>query len=381
MTDHAPGNPAWTVVAPALGLVLLVATWGRDLPTAVMSLVAVVMMAAVVAAVHHAEIVAVRVGEPFGTLILAVAVTVIEVALILTIMLGGGDDAATLARDTAFAAVMIIVNGIVGTCLLVGTIRHHEQDFKSSGATGAVGALTVLVTLTLVLPTFTRSTEGPTLSTPQLLFMALIAVVLYGVFVFVQTIRHRHYFLPDAPEGPEGESDTDDTDDTDDADDADDVVAHPVPTERAARLSLGLLVVCLVSVVGLAKVLSPTLKDAVAAVGAPVSSVGVLIALLVLAPETLAAVRAAAANRLQTSMNLAFGSGMASIGLTIPAIAVASLFVDTPLELGLGGTEIVLLVLTIANVILTVQLRRVTVLQGAIHLSIFAAFLFLAVSP
>jgi Ca2+:H+ antiporter len=325
-----------------------------------MAVVASVMVVSVVAAVHHAEIVALKVGEPFGTLILAIAVTVIEVALILTIMLGGSGEAATLARDTAFAAVMIICNGIVGLCLLVGTIKHHTQLFKTKGAAGALGALTVLVTLTLVLPTFTTTTDGPTLSTPQLLFMALNALVLYGVFVFVQTIRHRHYFLPDEAD--------------------EDGVPDP-PSDRAGWTSMGLLVLCLVAVVGLAKVLSPTLTDAVDAVGAPVSSVGVLIALLVLAPETVAAVRAAAADRLQTSVNLAYGSGMASIGLTIPAIGVASLFIDTELELGLGPTEIVLLALTVATSIITVMLGRVTVLQGAIHLSVFSAFLFLAVAP
>lgn len=359
MSAHAPGNPLLTLAIPPLGVVLLGVAWGQELPRVVLLLIAGVMAAAVVVAVHHAEVVAAKVGEPFGSLVLAVAVTTIEVALILTIMLGGGEDAATLARDTAFAAMMIICTGLIGMCLLVGTVKHRVQSFHPGGATGALGAVTVLMTVTLVLPTYTTSTEGPTLSTAQLLFFALVALVLYATFVFFQTSRHRHYFVPD----------------DDDAADA-----QP-PSDRVTRTSLLMLVLCLVTVVGLAKVLSPTLKDAVEAVGAPTSSVGVIIALLVLAPETLAAVRAAAANQLQTSMNLALGSAMASIGLTIPAIAVASLFIDLELQLGLGGSEIVLLALTVVATMMTVQHGRVTVMQGAIHLSIFATFLFLAVNP
>ncbi len=358
-----PTNPSWSLAVPAVGLVTLGVTWGRDLPSVVAALVGAVLVAAVLAAVHHAEIVAARVGEPFGTLTLAVAVTVIEVALILTLMLTEAEDAETLARDTAYAAVMVILTGVVGACLLVGTIKHHAQDFKASGASGAVSALTVLVVLTLVLPRFTRSTDGGTYTTAQLLVMSAIALVLYAVFVFVQTSRHRSYFLPDAPE------------------DDDDLVEVPRPTLGTTRVSLGLLVVCLVSVVGLAKTLSPTLKDLVSTVGAPASTVGVVIAVLILAPETLAAVRAAAANRLQTSMNLALGSGLASIGLTIPTIAVASLILDVPLELGLTAPEIVMLILAVFVSGMTVQRGRVTVLQGTIHLSVFAAFLFLAFVP
>jgi Ca2+:H+ antiporter len=358
-----PKNPAWTVAVPVLGLVVLVATWGRELPIPLAAAVGLVLAGSVLTAVHHAEVVAAKVGEPFGTLILAVAVTVIEVALILTLMLTTPDEAATLARDTAFAAVMVILTGVIGACLLAGTLKHHAQDFKAEGASGAISGLTVLVTLTLVLPAFTTSSRGPTYTTAQLLVMATIALVIYAVFVLVQTSRHRDYFLPDAPEG----------DQTPDA--------HPEPSKATARNSLLLLVACLVAVVGLSKTLSPNLKDLVSSLGAPASTVGVLIAVLVLAPETVAAVRAAAADRLQTSMNLAVGSGMASIGLTIPTIAVASLFLDVPLELGLGAPEIVLLTLAVFVSGATVLLGRVTVLQGTVHLSVFAAFLFLAFVP
>lgn len=360
-----PKNPAWSVAAPVLGLVVLAATWNRELPVVAAALVGLVLAGAVLTAVHHAEMVAAKVGEPFGTLILAVAVTVIEVALILTLMLTTPDEAATLARDTAFAAVMIILTGVIGACLLAGTIKHHAQDFKAEGASGAISGITVLVTLTLVLPAFTTSSSGATYTTAQLLVMSAIAVTIYGVFVLVQTSRHRDYFLPDEVEGEAAAA----------------AAAHPEPSKATARNSLLLLIGCLVAVVGLSKTLSPNLKDVVSSLGAPASTVGVLIAVLVLAPETVAAMRAAAANRLQTSMNLAVGSGMASIGLTIPTIAVASLFLDVPLELGLGAPEIVLLTLAVFISGATVLLGRVTVLQGTVHLSVFAAFLFLAFVP
>jgi Ca2+:H+ antiporter len=360
-----PKNPVWSVAAPVLGLVVLAATWNRELPVIAAALVGLVLAGAVMTAVHHAEVVAAKVGEPFGTLILAVAVTVIEVALILTLMLTTPDEAATLARDTAFAAVMVILTGVIGACLLAGTIKHHAQDFKAEGASGAISGITVLVTLTLVLPAFTTSSRGPTYTTAQLLVMSAIAVTIYGVFVLVQTSRHRDYFLPDEVEGQDEAA----------------AQAHPEPSRATGRNSLLLLIACLVAVVGLSKTLSPNLKDVVSSLGAPASTVGVLIAVLVLAPETVAAMRAAAANRLQTSMNLAVGSGMASIGLTIPTIAVASLFLDVPLELGLGAPEIVLLALAVFISGSTVLLGRVTVLQGTVHLSVFAAFLFLAFVP
>lgn len=352
-----------------MGLATLAATWTLTPPTLLALVIGAVLVAAVMAAVHHAEVVAARVGEPFGTLTLAIAVTVIEVALILTIMVADREGAATLARDTAFAAVMIIYNGVLGACVLVGTIKHHSQGFQPRGAAGALAAVGTLVGLALVLPSFTTTTGRPTLATSQLIFVAVVALVLYLVFVFVQTIRHRYYFLSDeAVEAEDAEADDDELD-------------VPKPDDRTTRLSLVFLVLSLVAVVGLAKVLSDPLKSGVAAVGAPVAVVGILIALLVLAPETLAAVRAAAADKLQTSMNLAFGSAMAAIGLTIPSVAVGSLVLDIELQLGLNGVEIVLLVLTLFNAVLTVAYDRVTVMQGAIHMTLFGAFLFFAFVP
>lgn len=357
----APRNPRWSVALPLLALLVLALCWGRSLGTGLVVLVSVVLVAGVVTAVHHAEIVAHRVGEPFGTLILAVAVTVIEVALIVTLMVSGGDKSASLARDTVFAAVMITTNGIIGLSLLAGTLRHRVQEFRSEGALGALSVLASMVTLSLVLPTFTSSSSGPTFTGPQLAFAGVASLTLYGVFVFVQTVRHREYFLPQGEVLP-------------------DEPAAP-PTARTTWTSLALLLVCLVAVVGLAKSVSQNIEEGVRWLGAPTSSVGVVIALIVLAPETLAAVRAARADRVQTSLNLALGSALASIGLTVPVISVASIWLSGPLVLGLDSLEMVLLALTLLNCTLTLTTRRATVLQGAVHLSVFAGFLFLAVSP
>ncbi|MFG1818928.1 calcium:proton antiporter [Kribbella sp. NPDC049174] len=374
------GLPRWSLAVPPLALVVLVLSWGRDLGAVLLILVCAGLGAAVIAAVHHAEVVAHRVGEPFGTLILALAVTVIEVALIVTLMASGGDKASTLARDTVFAAVMITCNGILGLSLVVGSLRHHVQEFRVRASNSALTVMIALVTLSLVLPTFTTSAPGPQFSGPQLAFAGVVSLVMYGVFVFVQTVRHRDYFLPVSAGTPSvlRHRDVDEPVATVDEDDAEHAAA---PSTKVALLSLGLLFVCLVSVVGLAKTVSPRLESAVESAGAPLGVVGVVIALLVLLPETVAAVRAALRNRLQTSVNLALGSALASIGLTIPAIAIASIWLSGPLVLGLGGKEMVLFALTVVTSMLTLATGRATLLQGAVHLMVFSAFLFLAVSP
>ncbi|WP_327387114.1 MULTISPECIES: calcium:proton antiporter [unclassified Streptomyces] len=355
----------WTVVVPVVALVALVFSWGRDLPGLAVALVALCLAGAVLAAVHHAEVVAHRVGEPFGSLVLAVAVTVIEVALIVTLMADGGDKSASLARDTVFAAVMITCNGIVGLSLLVGALRNRIAVFNPEGSGAALATVATLATLSLVLPTFTTSKPGPEFSAAQLIFAAVASLALYGLFVAVQTVRHRSYFLPVDTGTGSGDADGH---------------AEP-PTVRTAFLSLGLLLVALVAVVGDAKAVSPTIERAVAAAGLPQAVVGVIIALLVLLPETLAAVRAARRDRVQTSLNLAYGSAIASIGLTIPAIALASIWLSGPLLLGLGPIHMVLLALTVVVSALTIVPGRATLLQGGVHIVLLAAYLFLAVSP
>jgi Ca2+:H+ antiporter len=352
----------WSLFLPPLALALLPwpSAWQGGGPALLLPLAA--LIGAVLAAVHHAEVVAHRVGEPLGTLVLALAVTVIEVALIITMMRAGGSGEAELPRDTIFSAVMIICTGVVGICLLVGGLHHHEQSFHLDGANSALAALVAMAGLSLVLPSFTTSSDGGTYTVSQLAFVAVSSLALWAVFVFVQTVRHRDYFLPPT-----------------NADD-EDIHAKP-PSNGQAWASFGLLLIGLVSVVGLAKQLSPTIEAAVAAAGAPKAVIGIAIALLVLLPETWAAVRAARADRLQTSMNLALGSALASIGLTIPVVVVAAVLLDLPLVLGLAAKDLVLLLLTFIVGAITLGTGRTNVMQGAVHLVLFAAFLFLSLVP
>jgi Ca2+:H+ antiporter len=351
-------------VVPVLAVIVLALAWGRTLSPAIVGLVAALLAGAVLSAVHHAEVVAHRVGEPYGSLVLAVAVTVIEVALIVTLMISGAGAAETLARDTVFAAVIITCNGIVGLSILVGTRRGSVVSFNAEGAGAALATLATLATLGLVVPNFTTATPGPQFSAPQLTFAAIASLGLYGLFVALQTGRHRDYFLSVTPEeAPPG-------------------TEHAAPpSSRAALVSLTLLLVALVAVVGDAKLVSPTVERAVSAAGLPVSVVGVIIAILILLPETLAAMRAAQRDRMQISLNLAFGSAIASIGLTIPTIAVASIWLRVPLHLGLDAIHIVLLALTCIVTVLTVVPGRATLLQAGVHLTLLAAYLFLAISP
>ncbi|WP_264051574.1 calcium:proton antiporter [Methylobacterium flocculans] len=355
------GMPWWAWVWPLLAWALLGSAIVTEPSALLLGAATIVLIATVFASVFHAEVVAHRVGEPFGTLVLALAVTVIEVALIVSVMISGGAAKTELARDTVFAAVMIICNGLVGLCLLSGGVRHHVQGFQLQGALAALAVLAALVTLTLVLPNFV-GTPGPIFTTPQLLFSAAASLTLYGAFVFVQTVRHRDYFLPEVRSGDEN------------------VHAAP-PSGKVAIASFGLLLACLVVVVGLAKVLTPTLERGINDLGIPKTVAGIVIAALVLMPEGLAALRAARVDRLQTSMNLALGSALASIGLTIPAVALVSVLTDQPLSLGLGSKDQLLLALTLLVSVITLGTGRTTVLQGIVHLVIFASFLFFALVP
>ena len=362
--DHTPW---WAWAAPLAACGLLAARFAGAVPptamTAALLLAAVLLFAAVFAAVHHAEIIALRVGEPFGSIVLAIAVTVIEVALIVSTMLAAGAKGEALARDTVYAAVMIVLNGVVGLCLVFGGARHHEQRFQELGASAALSVLGTLATIALILPNYTRAVPGPFYAPAQLLGVGFVSLCLYAVFLFVQTIRHREYFIRRGTQDQaEGEADA-------------------KPSNRVTALSVVLLAVALGAVVLLAKTLSPSLERAVDAAGLPPAFVGVVIAALVLLPEGTAALRAARANQLQTSLNLALGSAVASIGLTIPAVAVVSLLLDRPLTLGLPAEETVLLLLTLLIGTVTLATGRTTILQGAVHLVIFAVFLLLSAMP
>ena len=354
--------PKWTWIVPVLAIALLGAALAFGTSPALTTAAAAALMGTVFAAVHHAEVVAHKLGEPYGALVLAVAVTVIEASLILSMMLAGGPDSAVLARDTIYAAVMIICTGVVGLCLMLGGLRHREQSFTAEGAGAGLAALIAMCGMTLVLPTFTSSSPGATYSELQLEFVAVMSLALWAVYVFVQTVRHRDYFLPQSAQADPDE--------------------HATPPSVAhAWASFGLMVLSLVAVVGLAKTISPSIERAVEVAGAPKAVIGIIIAILVLLPETLAAVRAARADRLQTSMNLALGSALASIGLTIPVVAVASIAFDLPLVLGLNGKDLVMLVLTFMVSMVTLSTGRTHMMLGAIHVVLFMAFLFLTLVP
>ena len=366
-------SPWWVWAAPLGALVLLGLKYGGMLPKDAPGLVvvaAIFLLASVFAAVHHAEVVALKVGEPFGSILLAVAVTVIEVALIVSMMVSAPPGGSALARDTVFSAVIIVLNGVIGLCLVAGGARHREQTFRVEGTASALSVLATLSVMTLVLPNFTVTKLGPQYAPSQLIFVSELSLVLYAVFVFVQSVRHRDYFLV-----PESAALADDF-----AAGTPDIEEYK-PSTRLAWLSMALLIASLVAVVLLAKSLSPALERAIAAAGLPPAFNGVVIAALVLLPESGAAIVAARANRIQTSLNLALGSAIASIGLTIPVVGAVSLYLGQELILGLGNQEMVLLALTLIASTLTLSTGRATILQGAVHLVIFGVFLLLSAVP
>lgn len=353
--------PLWTIALPILAW-LAYFTPLNSIGGFGTGLLVILLIGSVLAAVHHAEVVAHKVGEPFGTLLLALAVTTIEVALIVSLMLTGGPGTEELARDTVFAAVMIILTGMIGICLLAGGVKFRQQRFSLDGVKAALVALTAILVLTLILPNYTTSIAGPIYNTPQLIFVAIISLILYGAFVLVQAVRHRDFFLPPGDDGNE------------------EVHAEP-PTKAVALTSGLLLLVCLGIVVLLAKMLAPDIENAVISAGAPKSLVGVIIAAVVLLPEGLAAYNAARKNRLQTSLNLALGSALASIGLTIPAVAIVSIVTGMTITLGIDMKSTVLLLLSQFTIMLSLGSGRTNILQGIVLLTIFAAYLFTIVAP
>jgi Ca2+:H+ antiporter len=354
--------PVWTWVVPIAALALMLLATLLHLVGAVLgTLCAIALLGAVASAVHHAEVVAQRVGEPFGTVVLSIAVTVIEVALIVSIMVAGATAKPELARDTIFSVIMLTCNGIVGLAVLIGSLRHREQAFQVIGSNAMLATLIALTTLCMVLPSFTVSSPGPTYTSAQLLFAGSASLALWGTAVFVQTVRHREYFLPVGA-----------------GEDRADVKR---PSARLALGSFGLLLAALTAVVGLAHVLSAPIEALVLRVGAPQTLISIAIATLTLMPEAWAALRAAARDHLQSSLNLALGSALASIGLTIPALALATTVLGLPLVLGLAPKELVLTVLTFGVTSITLVAGRTHLLLGAVHLVILGAFIFFALLP
>jgi Ca2+:H+ antiporter len=365
MSAHGPmPKSAW--IFPALAVLLFagVTASGYGFVLSPLGLVfaamlLVILFGTVFAAVHHAEVIAHRIGEPFGTLLLTLSVTIIEVALIATIMLGDNDVPA-LARDTVFAVVMIVCNGLVGICIFIGGLRYREQDFQVTGANLYLSVLFVLATITLVLPNYTLTTPGPVYSAVQLAFVSVVTMLLYGVFLYTQTIRHRDYFVGGM------------------ADDAND--GAPL-SGRMLGSSFVLLLVSLLAVVLLAKKFSLVVDAVIAMAGAPPAFAGVLVALPILLPEGVAALAAARDNDLQKSINLALGSSLATIGLTIPAVAAAAQALGKELVLGLNEQGMVLLLLTFMLSMLTFGTGRTNILFGLVHMVVFAVFVFMVFVP
>ena len=355
---------AW--IFPALAVILFAATTALRFtftpsPAGLVFAAAllVILFGTVFAAVHHAEVIAARIGEPYGTLLLTLAVTIIEVALIATIMLGD-KPVPTLARDTVFAVVMIVCNGLVGFCIMAGGLRYREQDVQVTGSSLYLSVLIVLATITLILPNYTLTTPGPIYSAAQLGFVSVVTIILYGVFLYTQTILHRNYFINKA------------TGDTDDG---------AYASNRMFASSVLLLLVSLLAVVLLAKKFSLVVDAGTALIGAPPAFAGILVAFLILLPESVAAIAAARKNDLQKSINLALGSSLATIGLTIPAVAITAYTLDMQLVLGLNDQEVVLLVLTFVLSMLTFVTGRTNILFGLVHLVVFAVFLLLVFVP
>ncbi|MBC6491522.1 calcium:proton antiporter [Flavihumibacter stibioxidans] len=349
----------WTSIIPALAWLLYFS--GLIQTSDIFQIVAsILLILSVMSSVHHSEIIAHRVGEPFGTIILAISITVIEVSIIISLMVSGGDDSVSLARDTVYSATMLILNGIVGACLFIGGLKHHEQTFSKHSVTIALVSLVSIVIFTLVFPTFTKSIEGPFYTTPQLIFVSITCLIIYSFFLFAQTTRHREYFLSEGEEKNE----------------------HSGKISNGVfYISLVFLVASLGIVVLLAKTLSPTIETIVTSYNLPKTLVGVIIAAIILLPEGLAAIIAARKNKLQSSLNLALGSALTSIGLTIPCVAVVSSIYDMKIILGLDIKSIILLGLSVFTVMLSLSSGRSNIVYGVVLLMNLAAFIFMIIYP
>ncbi|HLO61076.1 MAG TPA: hypothetical protein VK179_20165 [Bacteroidales bacterium] len=347
----------WTTVIPILAWTLYF-TGLVENSVLFQILAGILLVFSVMASVNHSEIIALRVGEPYGTIILAISITIIEVSIIVSLMISGGKEAASLARDTVFSVTMLILNGIVGLCLFIGGLKHHEQIFSKHSATISLVSIVSIVILTLVFPSFTTSKEGPYYSTPQLIFVSVACVVIYSFFLFAQTTRHRDYFQT----GDEKET---------------------VQSVNKSRfiISLVFLLVCLGIVVLLAKSLSPPIENIIVKNNLPKVLVGIIIAAIILLPEGIAAILASKHNKLQTSLNLALGSALASIGLTIPAVSIVSIIFHFDIILGIDIKSMLLLGLSVFTVVLSLISGRTNIVYGAVLLVNLCAYIFLVINP
>jgi Ca2+:H+ antiporter len=356
------------VVTAATCLIFLVFSshlvGGLDNPwrhIAVFSWLFTVVLGSALSVVRHAERLADRLGEPYGTLILTLSVTAIEVMSVAAVMLHG-DNNPTLARDTLFAVAMIVLNGMVGLSLLLGGWRYREQAYNLQGANAYLGVIIPLGVLGLVMPSFARH-GGPHLSFAQEMFLVIVSSGLYAAFVMLQTHRHRGYFIQEVAVAEAGPAMV-----------SADVV--PPPSGGIVRHAV-LLLAYLVPVIYLAQKLAYPVDYAIETLHAPVALGGVAMAVIVATPEAIGAVRAASANHLQRSINIFLGSVLSTIGLTIPAIIIVGQLTGHPIELGLQHTDLALFLLTLTSCVVTFSSGRTNVLQGVVHLMLFAAYLFL----
>ena len=317
-----------------------------------------VMLGSALAVVRHADRIAEMLGEPYGTLVLTLSVTAIEVMSISAVMLHG-DNNPTLVRDTLYAIVMIILGGVVGSALLLGGWRHREQHYNLQGANAYLGVIIPLVVLTLTLPNYTVTTPGPTLSLAQQMFLLVVAAGLYVAFLAVQTGRHRAFFTGDAIDG----------------------IAPPEPSHAAASpyVHAALLVAYILPVVFLAEQMARPIDHLIETLQLPTLLGGLIIAILVATPEAISAIRAAMANRLQRSINISLGSVLSTTGMTVPVMLVVSHLTGHEIYFGLSGANDVILVLTLAVSVVTFASGRTNALQGAVHVILFAAFVMLIV--
>jgi len=317
--------------------------------------------------VQHADCLAVELGEPYGTLILTLSVISIEVLMISALMLSG-DNNPTLARDTMFAVVMIVLNGMVGLTLLLGALRHGEQRYNLQGANAYLSVIIPLAMLSLLLPDMTISTSTPTLTGFQSAFLIVMSIALYGTFLAIQTSRHRGYFADETP--PTG-----------DVPGAVQPPAHRGPAPHPVPVHALLLAAYLVPVVLLAKKLAIPIDHGIEVLGLPSALGGFIVAALVLTPEAVGAVRAALANRLQRAVNIFLGSVLATIGLTVPAVLTVSLITGKTVALGLQDADVIMLAATLLVSVVTFSAQRTYLLQGVVHLILFLAYLMLIFAP
>jgi Ca2+:H+ antiporter len=322
----------------------------------------VIILWSAICVVRHAQCLAVKLGEPYGTLILTLSAITIEVVMISTAMLHGANNPA-LGRDAIFSVVMIALNGFVGLCLLMGGLMYREQHYNLLGVNSYLNVIMTLAVMGLVLPNFTTTTKGPTFSTEQAIFLVVMCLLLYGIFLLIQTMRHRQYFVDSDHTGVPAYS------------------THHSMQVRSTGFHTAMLLLYMITVILLAKKFAIPLDNSIEKFGMPQEFGGAMIAALVLSPEGLGALRASLENQLQRSVNILLGSVLATIGLTIPAVLTISLITKRPVTLGVQGGNLPLLLLTLAVSVVTFTSRKTNILQGCVHLLLFAVFVLLIFAP